>query len=315
MSLLNHQTTSQELIWSIRNKVNSFRAKFPGLKSQSIGVGFLQQSPTMPAMTVMPSRWTISNRHSGGRYNVGREIEVQFYADGKNAGQADDRLRGHVEKFLDILVKDRGYFFESNGRKTAFNFDYGAIRYSTVPGSLRGFKVREGIIPLTIYSREYRPAQKRWKGKVVKVSDNELYEIIFKELLNNKHGKFKGVKEFRRNTEMPKGTGLTIGMQFSSVAPVRHAAGMDLYNFLCEVTVWNKALPDNKSILKNLEVAENVKEVFEQDATFGGVLWNSETQSMEFGVEESDSKVSLYVTRVGLLCSKYKTTKQSIGGV
>ena len=264
----------------------------------------------MPAVTFMPDTWTIANRQTGGRYNISRMIETQFFDAGKDAGEADAKVRKHVETFLTMLTKDRTMFFEdASGRNLVFNFEYSQVRYENIPGSLRGFKVRGGMIPLILQSRDWRPTQATKPTRIVKATDNDIYNAIFQELLKNRKGNLSAVREFRRNTEMPKGSGLTVGMQFSQLNPEKHGAGVDLFDFAAEINVYNKQLPDNKAILKNADIAENIKEIFERDETFKGVLWNSEIQSIEFGTVTQE-KASFYASQVTLLCRKHKSTKQ-----
>lgn len=283
---------------------------FPGLKPESNGIGFLGQAPMLPAISSVPINWLIVQRMSGNKYNVGRQIEIQFYADGRTNEEAQKKLIQYIDAFIEILVNDEGFFFhDKRGKKLVYSFDYQSARFENTSATLRGFKVRQASVPLVLFSRGYRPTQAPKTTKIVKSSDKDVFESIFSKIVRNvRSGRLRGIKEVSRNPEIPKGGGLAITCHLENLTNERHASGEDLFDFAVQCTVWSKLLPGLESLVNNIQRAELIKDILDEDETFGGRLWNSFVQSIEFNSENSE-KSWFYATRINFVGRKHRSTQ------
>lgn len=305
-----YQADTVDLLRGVKKKVLNNRHLFPGLRAEFTKIGFLGYRPLLPAVAIMPVSWNKIKEQSGGRYVAARTIELQLYASGRSNSEAHDKLKEFVERLRTLIQnEDKAFFFEDESQTPqSFSFEFLPVSFPDTPVRVNEEAVSQANFQLSLLSRDYRPAQMSKPAVEVHSELKEEADAVFRRLFQNRTSRLREVKEFRRDSRRPKAQGMTVNVYLDNQNPQRYAAGADLYDSAYAVDVRTKLLPDEFSLFKNVSTCETIKDILDEDETFGGIFWNSSVDSMIYGEDESD-RASFYMTRIQLSARTVRSTE------
>lgn len=303
-----------DILRGVRDGIRDHSGRFVGLMPDFVKIGFLGNSPLLPAIAVIPSNQTIIERRSNRQYIVYREVALQIYEVGSSRAESESRLHGHLETLNRILRNDQEYFMKDRaGKKTAFDFDWGRQIIPGQPSALpSGGIVMEAVLLLMFKSKWWRPVQASTKPKkYAYLSDKEAFNRVFNRLERERIGgsKLAKLRAISRHEGAPRTTGLSAAIRAVAEVPTRYGAALDLQDTQFEFTVWSRMLPDEVSLLENSDIAEAAWEIVDEDETFGGAFYDSNMDSIQWRERQGSRTVpAYYETLLAFTCRKPQLT-------
>lgn len=282
-----------------------------GLMPDFVKIGYLGQSPLLPAVGIVPSTMQIADRKSNRETLIGREFAFQIYDEGITRGEAEAKVRDHTEALMRMLRNDSEYFFkDKSGRKQAYSFDWGVAAISRESNTLRsGAFVKEAILPITIYSKYWRPQRGNVKKHYLRMTDEEAIGKVFNKVQRNRQSRLRVLQNFEKGGTAPRPQGVSAGFSIISEASDRYAAGLDLNFIRLQFTIWSKMLSDERSLLENCKAVDILFELFEEDESFDGAFYNSEFEGANWGERVTKrTEPPYYETIITLSCQKPQGT-------
>lgn len=307
-------SSSADLLVTMHDNLVKYRNVIPGLRSESIGIGYIGKSPVLPCMTIVPESAQIVERYSGFRYVMRHSYECHVFAEGKNEQDSLKKLRSYIDALSDIFR--RIDFLQDNNRIVGFGLEIQPAVYAeksvqlSDSSNVQAYKAREATIVFDLKSKRQRPRQDQKHGTIVKHSDNSGFDAIWYTVFNNRDGRLSHVKEFRKEDTPPRLPGLTIGMKVDRTDREREWSGADSFDHSVQFKCWSKFSSDYRNLLSSVSTADMVWDILDEDETFGGAFWNSELTGIQYGTDGSrNSNQIFYVSQVDLLCRKRRETE------
>ncbi len=308
-----NQANFETLMLGAKRSIKRHQASFKGLRTESVRVGFFTRTKTrFPVVTVMPVRWVKGDDFANLKYRVTRIIEFQCFVASLNSKEASSSLRDYIEAIRELIINENYQFFFEDKSKVPQSFNRGIMGVNYNPnqiGSLAGGRgIYQANIRVAIKSKERRPDQPEKTTRTKELNQNKAADLIFRKLMNNKNGRLRNVKEFRRDSETFKQIGTTLSVVLENEDVDEYSAGADLIDLLFDIVLRTKVIADEQSILRVVSTVETIKDILDEDESFSGFFWNSVVDSIGFE-QQVRNDVAFYIARLSFIARWLRSTR------
>ncbi len=311
-----NQARFDTLMLGAKSSIRRHASVFSGLRTDSVRVGFFTRSARLPVITVMPVRWVKGADLANNKYRVTRLLEFQIFVTALRSREANEQLRDYIEKLRFLIQNEnQSFFFEDSSKvPQSYNYSFEGINYNpnAIASSGRG-GIYQANLRLAIKSKERRPDQPEKTTRTLELDQNKASDIIFRRLSNNRTGRLRGIKEFRRDSESFKRIGTTLSVVLENEETEQYSAGADLINLLYDIVVRTKLIADEASILRVAATIETIKDILDEDESFSGHFWNSVVDSIGFE-QQLKEKTAYYIARVSFVARWLRSTRFKLRG-
>lgn len=306
-----YQARFDTLLLGAKSSIKRHSASFSGLRRDSVRVGFFTRVAKLPVITLMPVRWIKGTDFGNNKYRVTRILEFQTFVAAIDAREAHDRLREYVEK-IRFLIRNENYsfFFEDRSKvPQSYNHEFIGVNYNpNTIGSIGRRGIFQAELRLAVKSKERRPDQPDKTTRTKELDQNKATDLVFKSLSKNRTGRLRAIKEFRKDSATFKRLGSTLSVVLENEETEEYAAGADLIDLLFDVVLRTKLIADEASILKVCSIIETIKDILDEDESFGGHFWNSTVDSIGFE-QQVNEKTAYYIARLSFIAKWLRSTR------
>lgn len=299
---------TNEALLGTKEMIKSYYQEFPGLYSNNVRIGLFPPVQRYPAVSVNPRSSTFINYLSGNKYYVSRDFEIAFWV---------DQLTKHPEKVLyeysnsfKKIIRDREEFVieDRQKRRQAFNFEFGTINVTSENLAIDPEKTKPGYkitIPISFTSKnkiKYSNVEALKSMRSDWQSEEGVAMYLYQKMLDYKKSNLHEIRTFEKGQRaIPGGTGHSLLMIMDNSILEHYQLGVDIANLALRFEVWTKIDFREETLLKNLELSEEVTQLLMIDAYVGGFAIDSFWQQITHSIEDSNGRWFFVSTIVFLI--------------
>ena len=286
-----------EAMLGTKQMIKSYYQEFPGLHPNNVRIGLFPPVQRYPAVSVSPRSSTFISYLTGNKYYCSRDFEIAFWVD-QLTKHPEKVLYEYSHKFVDIIRNREEFTIEDDQkRKQAFNFELGTVAVTeedlaTNPERTKpGFKI---TIPVSFTSKNkikypnveaLKSMRSDWK------SEEEVSMYLYRKMLDYKKSNLSEIRHFDKGQRaIPGGTGHSLLSRMDNSILEHYQLGVDIANLALRFEVLTKIDFREETLLKNLQLSEEVVQLLMIDAYVGGFAIDSFWQQVIHSIEEFDGR-------------------------
>ena len=276
-------TTMKDLLTTIKD---SLRANSDFVDINTWKRGVLPPVPAYPCIAILPVSERYPRIFAGGMYHVERSVNIEVVTFTYESKTSLDQCMDFVEKTKEHIQANTTW------DDTAVNTIMGQERLGSSTQPKRGF-IQSCVVPITVKSREFYPGM-TIENTLVESSSKDLLDVIGNTIKTYKDTTLAKVKRYHVGTV--KST-----PEFPAVSVVEESeifshtwAGREGVTRTFQIFTWTK-LSDRESHLDwNLDLVEELKDIFQVNRNFGGRCIDSNLTGIDYGVYKGGGGEYLY---------------------
>lgn len=292
-----YQSDSVELLKSLKNLVQSYQKRFPGLRPYSIRTGVFPQGLIFPACSINPMIENFGGWLSGRRYYQQTQFEVAFWVD-EVTRNPERTLFEYSHEFNHILRDFEEYrVADKYQRKQTLNYDLLPSSTDTdveLNNGKRGHKI---TMPIVFTSKNKVKMENVESLKEYRDWDSEEEMVIYLlEKFQKEYSKtlLSGVKRFIRMNEDISISQPTLKMQIDNSALEHFQTSIDVANNSLSIEVWNRMGHQENLLYQNMDITQNVREILFMDSYLDGYAADSFWQNSSYSIGINKKNVPFF---------------------